>query len=187
LTRQALRAAKDRADDLAGMAAVAGINRAIALSFPAFRQVRNLDAVVVHPDPQAVVLYGAVGGDRLDLDSEGHLVGVHGFLFVSLAYPCVSTSPLERGEGKSGRISRNSACFCRLSARANVAGETTHQVQPKREMLSAGRFMVDRIPRRDGGSGIRLARAVRSSYNVVQSQRLVDCVGWQARKRCARG
>ena len=47
------------------------------LGLPARGQVRHLDSALVGSDPQAVVADGAVGGDRLDLDSEGQVVGVH--------------------------------------------------------------------------------------------------------------
>ena len=67
---QALRPAEDRADDLAGVAAAAGADRPVVLGLPAGGQVRDLDAVVVRADPQAVVGDSAVGGDRFDLDSK---------------------------------------------------------------------------------------------------------------------
>jgi len=68
--RQAFCSPQDRADDLAGVAAgdAAGVNRPVAFGLPALGQVRDLDSLVVGPDLQAVVLDGALGGDRLDLN-----------------------------------------------------------------------------------------------------------------------
>ena len=65
--RHAFGAAEDGAYNLAGLPAAGGADRAVALGLPAFRQVRNLDSVVVGANPQAVVLEGALGRYRLDL------------------------------------------------------------------------------------------------------------------------
>jgi hypothetical protein len=65
--RQAFRAAEDGADDLAGVFASTAADRAVALGLPSFRQVWNLDSVVVGANPQAVVLQGALRRRRFDL------------------------------------------------------------------------------------------------------------------------
>jgi hypothetical protein len=63
----------------AGVAAVGGADRAVALGGPAWRQVGNLDTSAEAADAQAVVGDGAGRGDGLDLDSKGELVGLdHG-------------------------------------------------------------------------------------------------------------
>jgi hypothetical protein len=72
---QAVGATKDRADDLAGVAAFQAADRPVAFGGPTWRQVGDLDAVAVAADPQAAHGDGAGGGDGLDLDSEGELVG----------------------------------------------------------------------------------------------------------------
>ena len=80
---------EDRAYDLALVAAVAVVDRAVRFGRPTRGQVRHLDSVLVGSDPQAVVADGGVGGDRLDLNPEGQVVGVHRLvsLFGWLSYP----------------------------------------------------------------------------------------------------
>jgi hypothetical protein len=89
---QAFCSPQDRADDLAGVATgdAGGVNRSIPLGLPSLRQVRDLDSLVVGPDPQAVVFDGALGGNRLDLNSEGHVAGVHRVLLCGGLCPSAS-------------------------------------------------------------------------------------------------
>ena len=66
------------ADDLALMPAVPVVDRTVVFGLPTGGQVGDLHSMVTGADPQAVVPYRAVGGDRFNLDSEGQFVGVHG-------------------------------------------------------------------------------------------------------------
>ena len=65
---EALGALEDRADDLALVAPVPVVDRAVRLGGPALGQVRHLDSALVRSDPQAVVADRGLGGDRLDLN-----------------------------------------------------------------------------------------------------------------------
>ena len=105
---QAFGAPEDRADDLALVAAVAVVDRAVGLGLPAGGQVRHLDSVLVGSDPQAVVADGAVGGDRLDLDSEGQVVGVH------RCAPLLGGYQSPRNSGNC----RSIATFCQANSRS---------------------------------------------------------------------
>lgn len=73
---QAFCPAKNRADDLARLAARAGVNRPVAFGCPSLWQVRHLDPAVVSADPQAFA-YRAVGGYGFNLNPEGHFACVH--------------------------------------------------------------------------------------------------------------